>query len=147
VTKARAVQPIERRILAIRTAALSELCTALLMLGLIAACGGGPVVAEPMHFEWSETLERSAASVPSNSTVEMVFHLPVGMDDPRPLPVRMIGPEGQAQTLEATFVAETLDRVHITVDGSWLVPGRHIIELKTREHAALPLRRYAVVIK
>jgi hypothetical protein len=143
----RTARTIGLRILARPTNPSHKLLSALLGVALLAACQSEPVVAEPMHFIWGETLTRSAASVPGHSTVEMVFHLPVPMEERDPLPVRLIDPESGTQSLQATFVGEAFDRVHITIDGDWLVPGRHIIEVKTREHVPLPLRRFAVVIE
>lgn len=64
-----------------------------------------------------------------------------------PLSVRIVSVDGRVLDTSAQARNNTDDSVQIGVDKNWLQPGRYMIQIKTAEKTALPLRRYVLEIK
>jgi hypothetical protein len=89
-------------------------------------------------------LERS--SFPASGPVRVTLDLPEASADGDPRPVRMISQD--ERTLEIHGALES-DRTAATieVDPGYLQPGTYLVEVKTTERGAMPLRRYFIIVR
>ena len=106
-----------------------------------------PVPAHGYPVEPGATLELSSEDFPRGAPVVVSLKLgePSATGDARP--VRLIAdPSGRVLEIDGFLDA---DRLHATieVEGSWLEPGRYVVEVKTTERSHFPLRRYAIQVK
>ena len=93
-----------------------------------------------------ETIVFQAAKLEPGRPVELSLDLEVASQNDEPRPVRIIGPDGKVRERRAPLADERRS-ARFDVDSEWLVPGRHIIEVRTTELSHFPLRRYAVEVR
>ena len=110
-----------------------------------------PIAPPADHYiDDSGRLSLSAASLPARGAVTFGLALDekaLGTgQDPLATVVVSTG-DGRRLELSATPVAGLRSGVRLEVDAAWLEPGLYMIQIRTAEKTALPLRRYVLEVR
>jgi len=104
------------------------------------------VPAPDYHIEEGGRLSIDAASLRSGDVLTLGLALAGAARGNEPLPV-VIASLADGRRLEArTSLVDDESGVRLRIDPDWLKPGRYMIQIKTAEHSALPLRRYVLEV-
>jgi len=95
----------------------------------------------------SGTLVLERASFPASGPVRVSFELPEMSADAEPRPVRLVS-QPDHRILELSGALDSgRTTAAIEVDPDYLQPGTYLVEVKTTEHGAFPLRRYLIEVR
>lgn len=107
-----------------------------------------PALPEPDYLiSESGRLEISAESLAEGEMLTLGLAL---SDDARAadaLEVRVISLDGRVLDISALPLSGEGTGVQLAIDAGWLQPGSYMIQIKTTEKSALPLRRYVLVVQ
>jgi hypothetical protein len=105
-----------------------------------AAASTGPVA----HAGGTLVLQRS--SFPASGPVRVTFDLPEVSADSDPRPVRVISQDERTLEIRGAL-GPNRAAATIEVDPGYFQPGTYLVEVKTTERGAMPLRRYFIIVR
>lgn len=79
-------------------------------------------------------------------TVTIDLAVPVRLDGQDTFETRIMTEGRPMLTLEGRVLGEERNRLRIEAPTDWLIPGTYLFEFRTRERAALPLRRFVLMV-
>ena len=79
-------------------------------------------------------------------TVTIDLAVPVRLDGQDIFETRIMTEGRPMLTLEGRVLGEERNRLRIEAPTDWLIPGTYLFEFRTRERAALPLRRFVLMV-
>ena len=88
----------------------------------------------------------SLADLGNLSTVTIDLAVPVRLEGQDTFETRIMTEGRPMLTLEGRVLGEERNRLRIEAPTDWLIPGTYLFEFRTRERAALPLRRFVLMV-
>ncbi|MCH2184878.1 hypothetical protein MK280_03300 [Myxococcota bacterium] len=80
-------------------------------------------------------------------TVTIDLAVPVRLEGQDTFETRIMTEGRPMLTLEGRVLGEERNRLRIEAPTDWLIPGTYLFEFRTRERAALPLRRFVLMVE
>lgn len=113
-----------------------------------------PIPAEPIQekpsaipLPESGRLTIAYSELPRHKAISFALPMIDGAIGDAPLPARVVDIEGRVIDTVVNPVADDPTSATLSLDPDWLTPGRYMIQLRTLEQSALPLRRFVLIIE
>jgi hypothetical protein len=92
------------------------------------------------------TLVLQRAAFPASGPVRVTLDLPEVSADAEPRPVRVISQDERILEIRGALGSDRTAAT-IEVDPGYFQPGTYLVEVKTTERGAMPLRRYFIIVR
>lgn len=100
--------------------------------------------APPLRISENGRLTLESTSLPAAEPVALGLAMPDEARGSTSLPTRVVSTDGRKLETQARPIAGNGSGVRIDLEAGWLLPGRYLIEVETRDDGPLSLRRYVL---
>ena len=105
-----------------------------------------PEPAPDIQFLDKARLTVAYEELPKHNAITLALSVAADSISNETLPVRVVAVDGRVFDTVASPAPDNPSIVSMSIDSQWLTQGSYMIQLKTQERTALPLRRYVLII-
>ena len=87
------------------------------------------------------------SDLPKREALTLALPVTEGAIGDTPLPARIVDVDGRVLDVIVNPVPADPTSATLVLDTEWLAPGRYMIQLRTQDQSALPLRRFVLIIE